>query len=209
MNSETDKIRKRYNRVSKIYDIIEKPMESMLGEKWRGKLIEEIEGKKILEVGIGTGKNIPYYPKDIDVIGIDFSENMVQRANERANSYPNVDIIQMDAQNMTFEDNMFDTVITSCVFCSVPDPIKGLKEIKRVCKPNGKIIMLEHMRSEDKIIGKAMDIINPIPLYIWGANINRKTMENLQRAGYSEDKIQIEDIWRDIVKLIKIRNKKN
>lgn len=68
--------------------------------------------------------------------------------------------------------------------------------------------MLEHMRSNKEIVGKFMDIINFIPLNIWGANINRKTIENLKRAGFNEKDIEYQDIWSDIVKLIEIRNKK-
>jgi ubiquinone/menaquinone biosynthesis C-methylase UbiE len=114
----------------------------------------------------------------------------------------------MDVQALTFADNTFDTVITSCVFCSVPDPIKGLKEIRRVCKNGGKIIMLEHMRSDKKVTGKFMDLINFIPLHIWGANINRRTIGNLEKAGFDEEAIEYQDIWSDIVKFIEIKNKK-
>lgn len=176
--------------------------------KWREELIERIEGEKILEVGVGTGKNLVHYPDNLDVTGIDFSKDMLEKARAKTKDIENIELIEMDAQDMKFEDNTFDTVITSCVFCSVPDPIKGLKEIRRVCKNNGKIIMLEHMRSNKEIVGKFMDIINFIPLNIWGANINRKTIENLKRAGFNEKDIEYQDIWSDIVKLIEIRNKK-
>ncbi|MGO1653216.1 class I SAM-dependent methyltransferase, partial [Senegalia sp. (in: firmicutes)] len=121
----------------------------------------------------------------------------------------NIKLIEMDAQNMEFPDNTFDTVLTSCVFCSVPDPIKGLEEIRRVCKDNGKIIMLEHMRSENEVVGKFMDIVNFIPLNIWGANINRETIDNLKIAGFKEEYIEYQDVWSDIVKLIEIRNNKS
>lgn len=109
---------------------------------------------------------------------------------------------------MDFDDNTFDTILTSCVFCSVPDPVKGLKEIRRVCKKDGKIIMLEHMRSNKKLVGKLMDAVNFIPLNIWGANINRRTIENLKKAGFREEDIEYQDIFSDIVKFIEIRNKK-
>lgn len=191
-----------------MYDLLEKPMESMSMGKWREELIERIEGEKILEVGVGTGKNLVHYPDNLDVTGIDFSKDMLEKARAKTKDIENIELIEMDAQDMKFEDNTFDTVITSCVFCSVPDPIKGLKEIRRVCKNNGKIIMLEHMRSNKEIVGKFMDIINFIPLNIWGANINRKTIENLKRAGFNEKDIEYQDIWSDIVKLIEIRNKK-
>ncbi|MGB3367783.1 MAG: methyltransferase domain-containing protein [Acidaminobacteraceae bacterium] len=208
MSNKSEKIKNRYNRISKVYDILEKPMESMAMGKWRVELFEKIEGEKILEVGIGTGKNLIYYPENLDVTGIDFSKNMLQKAKAKIKNKKNIELIEMDAQKMNFADNTFDTVITSCVFCSVPDPIEGLKELRRVCKNNGKIIMLEHMRSNNKVAGKLMDTLNFIPLNIWGANINRKTIENLKKAGFNEDNIECKDMLSDIVKLIEIRNLK-
>ncbi len=208
MSNDNEKIKNRYNRISKVYDLLEKPMESMSMGKWRDKLIERIEGEKVLEVGVGTGKSLINYPNTLDVTGIDFSKNMLEKAREKIGDKKNIKLIEMDAQNMKFDDNTFDTVVTSCVFCSVPDPVKGLKEIRRVCKNDGKIIMLEHMRSNNEVVGKFMDIVNFIPLNIWGANINRRTIENLKKAGFKEEDIEYQDIWSDIVKLIEIRNKK-
>lgn len=208
MNDNSEKIKKRYNRISKVYDLLEKPMEAISSNEWREQIIEKIEGQKLLEVGVGTGKNLVYYPDYLDVTGIDFSVKMLEKSKEKVVDYPHIKLIEMDAQNMQFEDNTFDTVVTSCVFCSVPDPVAGLTEIRRVCKNNGKIIMLEHMRSNNEVIGKFMDFVNFIPLHIWGANINRETLENLKKAGFKEADIRYEDIWQDIVKLIEIRNNK-
>jgi len=199
-----NKIQKRYNRIAYLYDIMESPMETGFS-KWRKELLNQASGKT-LEVGIGTGKNISYYPDDISLTGIDFSERMIEIAKKKAKDKDNVWLQVMDAEYMQFKDNMFDTVVTSCVYCSVPDPVKGLKEMKRVCKPGGKILMLEHVRSNRKMLGKAMDILNPIPLNIYGANINRRTYENLLKAGFEPEQISVKDLWFDIVKLIKITN---
>jgi len=208
MSNETKKIKGRYNRISKIYDILEQPMEVMTMSKWREKLIENIEGPKILEVGVGTGKNLLIYPNKLEITGIDFSENMLEKANQKIKGKENITLIEMDAQKMSFADNTFDTIVTSCVFCSVPDPVEGLKEMRRVCRPDGKIIMLEHMRSHHNIVGKFMDVVNFIPLHTWGANINRETIANILKAGFKEEEIETQDLWSDIVKLIEIRNKK-
>jgi ubiquinone/menaquinone biosynthesis C-methylase UbiE len=110
----------------------------------------------------------------------------------------------MDAQQMDFPDNSFDSVFTTCVFCSVPDPVKGLHEIKRVCKKDGKIILIEHVRSEQKVLGLLMDLFNPLVVNTFGANINRKTVENVKKAGFTN--IKVENLWRDIVKKITIYN---
>lgn len=208
MKDQNEKIKNRYNRVSKVYDLMEKPMESMTSDKWRNKLIERIQGKNVLEVGVGTGKHLVYYPENLHVTGIDFSEKMLEKAKEKVKDKSHIKLIEMDAQAMDFSDNTFDTVITSCVFCSVPDPVKGLEEIRRVCKRNGRILMLEHMKSNNILVGGLMDLVNFIPLNIWGANINRKTMENLIKAGFDRDYIMYENVWSDIVKFIEIRNNK-
>lgn len=199
-----NKIQTRYNRIARIYDLLESPMESGFS-KWRNELLEQAEGK-VLEVGIGTGKNIPYYPKGVDISGIDFSERMIERARKKAWRKENVHLYVMDAEDMDFEDHSFDTIVTSCVYCSVPDPVQGMKEMKRVCKPGGKLLMLEHVRSKNKIAGKLMDILNPIPLHVYGANINRKTYKNLLKAGFKPENIHVKQLWFDIVKLIRIDN---
>jgi ubiquinone/menaquinone biosynthesis C-methylase UbiE len=107
---------------------------------------------------------------------------------------------------MSFPDNTFDMIFTTCVFCSVPDPIKGLKEMRRVCKPNGKIIMIEHVRSEKQVLGLIMDILNPIVVNTYGANINRRTVENIFISGFSD--VNVNNLYSDIVKKIVIKNKK-
>jgi len=89
----------------------------------------------------------------------------------------------MDAQNLQFPEGSFDTVVATCVFCSVPDPIKGLEEIKRVCKPGGKVILLEHVRSDNPILGKIMDLLDPLTVRMIGPHINRRTVENIIKAG--------------------------
>ncbi len=201
-----EKIKRRYNRIASVYDIFEQPMELMLFKKWRTEVLSSLKGK-CLEVGVGTGKNIPFYPDGIDMTAIDFSEKMLEKAKDKAYVLKkNIKFIHMDAQNMDFKDNTFDSVFTTCVFCSVPDPVKGLMEIKRVCKPDGKIIMIEHVRSEKKVIGLIMDIFNPITVNLYGANINRKTVENVRNAGFTQ--VKVTNLAGDIVKKIEISNKK-
>ncbi|MGD9678833.1 MAG: class I SAM-dependent methyltransferase [Vulcanibacillus sp.] len=202
-----EKIRRRYDRASNFYDFFEQPMEIMTLKKWRYEVMKELYGN-VLEIGVGTGKNIQYYPDNISVTAIDFSENMLAKAREKAEKYnKKVNLLHMDAQCMEFHDNYFDCVFTTCVFCSVPDPVKGLKEIKRVCKSNGKIVMIEHERSENKVIGLLMDIFNPITLNLYGANINRKTVDNIKKAGFT--KIEVTNLKGDILKKIIINDFKN
>jgi len=201
-----EKIKKRYNRIASVYDIFEQPMELMLFKKWRTEVLSSLKGN-CLEVGVGTGKNIPFYTDGIDMTAIDFSEKMLEKAKDKAYVLKkDINFIHMDAQNMDFKDNTFDSVFTTCVFCSVLDPVKGLMEIKRVCKPDGQIIMIEHVRSEKKVIGLIMDIFNPITVNLYGANINRKTVENVRNAGFTQ--VKVTNLAGDIVKKIEISNNK-
>jgi ubiquinone/menaquinone biosynthesis C-methylase UbiE len=201
-----EKIRRRYDRVAAIYDIFEHPMELMALKKWRKEIADELAGC-VLEVGVGTGKNIAYYPENLDITAIDFSGKMLEKAKNRADKLKkDVTLIQMDVQNLTFPDNSFDYIFTTCVFCSVPDPVKGLSEIRRVCKPDGRIIMIEHVRSKNKVIGALMDFLNPIIVNLYGANINRRTVNNVMLAGFTE--ISVTNLVGDIVKKIEIKNVK-
>ncbi|AZS15498.1 class I SAM-dependent methyltransferase [Paenibacillus lutimineralis] len=180
----TSKIRNRYNRVAPIFH----KMDSKMMRSWRRELLSTLKGN-VLEVGIGTGANLPYYPTSVTLTGIDFSPNMLQYARERASELRlKVDLKEMDAQNMDFQDNTFDYVVATCVYCSVPDPVQGMKEMLRVCKPDGRVILLEHMRSENPVIGKVMDILNPITVRVSGANINRRTLDNIGNAGFTFEK---------------------
>ncbi|MFT8321132.1 MAG: methyltransferase domain-containing protein [Bacillus sp. (in: firmicutes)] len=192
-----EKIKMRYNRVSKIYDL----MDRMIKEQWRIKLLSQVSGK-VLEVGIGTGTNLKFYPKQIQSLtGVDFSEGMLKYAKEKASKeeckFP-VELIEADIQELPFPDHTFDSVVSTCVFCSVPDPVKGLKELRRVCKPSGRIYMLEHMRSENNLVGLAMDLLNPVTVRLWGANINRETLKNIHLAGLKIEKNEL--LMRTIVR---------
>lgn len=177
----TAKIRKRYNRNSIFYD----SMDRMIQEDWRKIVIGKAFGR-VLEVGVGTGKNLPFYNPDIcvNVTGIDFSPSMLGKAYPRAEqaSVP-VKLLEMDAQQMEFPDGTFDSVVSTCVFCSVPDPLAGLQEVKRVCKPDGRIYFLEHMRIDRPFVGLLMDLMNPLSVGLTGVNINRRTVENIRNAG--------------------------
>ena len=118
-----------------------------------------------MAVGIGTGKNLPYYKSEIELTAIDFSSGMLGIAQHKygKTKLKKLTFKEIDAQNLSFDDNTFDTIISTFVFCIVPDPISGIKEIRRVLKPSGKAIFLEHMKSNSKFIN--IPFIFPGPLY--------------------------------------------
>ncbi len=189
-----------------MYDIFERPFRKKFS-RLRKRLVKNAAGRT-LEVGIGTGNNIPFYPGTVELTGIDLSHKMISIAQKKSKGGTKVNLQLMDAENMLFDDNSFDTVVSFGTLCSIPDPDRGLKEIRRVCRDGGKILMLEHVRSNNKIAGKLMDLINPLTRRIIGDNINRRTYENILKAGFSPRDIVVEDIWADIVKLFQITNNK-
>lgn len=194
----TDQIRKRYNRNASFYNLLEAPMEWLRFRQWRSRLRTKITGPRALEVGVGTGKNLQYYPPDVNVTAIDFSPRMLAYAKKSAAKLAkNVELHVMDVQNLDFPDSSFDTVFGTFVFCSVPDPIIGLRELKRVCKSNGHLLLLEHIRPSNSISAFIFDALNPIVVRMMGVNINRKTIDNIRKAGWKISKN--EPLGTDIV----------
>ena len=186
MKLENDIIRKRYDRIAPYFEMMEAMMEGLFFKSWRKNIWSRVEGHHILEVGVGTGKNFEYYPPGTRVTAIDFSPAMLKQASQKkAQKAVKVDLDLMDIQSLAFADSSFDTVIASFVFCSVPQPLKGLKELHRVCKPGGQVLLLEHVISTKPFLAKVMNFFNPIILILVGANINRNTLRNIKAAGFA------------------------
>ncbi len=205
-NKVTELTKRRYNRIAPLYDLMEGLVERSRYSKWRELLWSKVEGHHILEIGVGTGKNFPYYPSDAEITAVDFSDKMLKRAKARANKQNlKVRLQQMDVQNLDFEDNTFDTMVASFVFCSVPDPIRGLREVERVCKFGGKVVLLEHVLSANRILGWFMNLANPLVVRMIGANINRRTVNNVFKSSLVIE--QVTDLGAGIIKLIEARKK--
>lgn len=202
MSSEKSEAR-IYDRVAWRYDLLEIPMEKMLFSRLRRELISGVQGK-VLEVGVGTGKNLAFYREGVDLTAIDISPRMLERARGRADRPGiNVDLQVMDVEDLQFEDRTFDFIVVTFVFCSTTDPVKGLRQLGRVLKDDGTILMLEHVRSENRVLGKLMDWFNPIARWLFGPNINRHTVENVEKAGLIA--VSVENNGPEILKKIVAR----
>lgn len=189
--AETARTRARYDRLARSYDRIEGGIESRRFQHWRRILWDRVRGACVLEVGVGTGKNIVYYPPHASVTGIDLSPKMLERAKqEAARRASPVTLRLADAQRLPFPDESFDAVVATFVFCSVPDPVRGLCEARRVFKPGGQLVLLEHVLSTHRLIRPLMRIANPLVVRLMGANINRETVRNVERAGFQVRRVE-------------------
>lgn len=157
-------IEQAYRRYAHFYDFVFGPV----FQPGRKAIIECMNcrpGERILEVGVGTGLSLPLYPKDVFVTGIDISHDMLVQAQarkERGGLHNIVQLSVMDAENMEFEDSSFDKVVAMYVASVVPDPERLVDEMRRVCKPNGLIIFVNHFRSRNRILGACENLLAPL-----------------------------------------------
>jgi len=200
-DNHEDKAKLRYDRNAWFFDFMDAFFGKMMGDG-KKKLVAKAAGK-VLEVGVGTGASLAHYPEEVELVGIDISPKMLARAKAKSDRFRGPLTLQIgDIQALDFPDDSFDMVITSCVFCSVSDPIKGFQEINRVLRPDGVGLHLEHVRSKQPVVGKLMDILNPLVVRMMGANINRDTAENMRISGL--EILEEKNLWFDILKLFEV-----
>lgn len=135
--------RSRHDQIASTYDSQFESFEwSKRIHKFRGVLLSYAEGK-VLEVGVGTGRNWPYYPKECHVVGIDWSLEMLKESDKRASECKHLILMQMDGRKIKFPDDAFDTVVATFALSSCPNPDQMLAEMVRVCRPQGRILLLD------------------------------------------------------------------
>ncbi len=191
--------------MSKIWDLRARLYDVMEASKLRrgpskAALFRDMKDR-VLFVAIGTGVDIPHFPPDREIVAVDISEAMLRRAEARRSKYAGViKFVRADAMNLAFPDASFDTVVTSCTLCSVPEQVRVLLELFRVLRPGGQILMFEHVRSRNLILGLALDLMT-----LWtrlaGTEMNRDTVANVQKAGFRITRI--ESVYLDIILAIR------
>ncbi len=201
ISPDTERTRRAYDRSALWYDIEEWLPEKLAFRNWRKRLWKLVPGGEVLEVGVGTGRNLPYHGKNMHVTAIDLSPKMLRRAEARAkrDDIP-VSLLTMDAQALDFPDAQFDAAAATFVFCSVPDPVLGLSEVRRALKPGGRVYLLEHVLSHKPVLGWLMRHTNNFWRALSGANIARETVANVAAAGFNI--VSVENLRLDVVKLI-------
>ncbi|MBT5777952.1 MAG: class I SAM-dependent methyltransferase [Rhodospirillaceae bacterium] len=195
--------RATYQRIAKWYDLLDAPFERKRYQPLRPLLFQGLSGR-VLDAGVGTGRNIPFYPKASEMVGIDLSPAMLARAEgRRVEVAGEVQLLEMDVMHTSFEDNSFDAVVSSFLFC-VLEPehqLPALKELARICKPGGEIRLLEYSYSQDRRKRFVMKLWAPWVRWAYGAAFDRNTHQYLGDAGLEEveNRFLVEDIVRLIV----------
>jgi phosphatidylethanolamine/phosphatidyl-N-methylethanolamine N-methyltransferase len=164
---ENDFVERVYEKLANVYDLIFGPT------LHPGRLVARDQmgiqrGDRILEVGVGTGINTSLYPSHCHITGIDLSVSMLDKARERVarQALTNVRLLEMDAANLTFADDSFDIVYAPYLVSVVPDPVRVVREMHRVCRPGGKIIILNHFRSANPVLSRIERAISPLTVHI-------------------------------------------
>jgi ubiquinone/menaquinone biosynthesis C-methylase UbiE len=189
---------RKWDAASRTLDILSFAEDRRIGP-YKRSLFAKMRGATLM-VAAGTGNDFKFFPPNMHVISIDISRKMLERAARKAAAYSGtVELRKMDVCNLEFPDSSFDTIATAFTFCSVPKPVIGLRELRRVLKPDGRLIMIEHVRSAIGPLGIFMDFMTPLTSRI-GPSLNRDTVGNVQKAGFRLRRV--ENVYLDVVKII-------
>jgi ubiquinone/menaquinone biosynthesis C-methylase UbiE len=191
---------KKWDKAAPTFDFMAGKGPEVRWKPFKERLFSHMEGK-ILFLALGTGLDIPTFPPGKDITAIDISPKMLEQARERIEGYDGkLHAEVMDVHEMSFAPDSFDQVYTSCTFCSVPDPVGGLKALYRVLKPGGKLFMFEHTGSRFYPFRYMLNAMTVLTERI-GPAMNRKTVDNVRAAGFRIT--EVENIFLDVVKTIK------
>lgn len=196
----------KYQRIAWLYDVLDLPFEHGRYKAIRPQLFEGASGP-LLDAGIGTGRNIPFYPSGVDVVGIDLSPAMLRRARRRReHTGARVELLVMDVLQTAFPDRHFDTIVATFLFCVLDDAsqLPALRELRRICKPSGTIRILEYAYSQNPWKRQIMRLWAPWVRWAYGARFDRDTERYVPVAGL--EIIEKRFLFQDIIKLIVARS---
>jgi ubiquinone/menaquinone biosynthesis C-methylase UbiE len=190
--------REKWDKASRSFDLMTFADDRRYGP-FKQELFAKVRGETLM-VAAGTGNDFKFFPKGLSFTAIDISPKMLEKAQLKAAQYQgSINLRQMDVCNLEFPDARFDTIVTVCTFCSVPQPVAGLRELRRVLKPGGRILMFEHVRSAIGPFGIMLDLMTALSRK-FGPDMNRDTVGNVQKAGFRLQRVV--NVYMDIVKTI-------
>ncbi len=195
----------RYQRIAPFYDLLDLPFEHRRYRRIRPELFQGLSGR-LLDAGVGTGRNLRFYPLGAEVIGIDLSPAMLARADQRRRALgAAVTLREMDVTRLDFPDSQFDAAVATFLFCVLPDNLQvpALQELGRVVKPGGRIRLLEYVRPQGAIRRAIARIWEPWMAWAYGAGFDRRTEEHISAAGLQV--VESRFVVDDLIKLIQVR----
>jgi ubiquinone/menaquinone biosynthesis C-methylase UbiE len=191
---------------AKWYDFFMSPLEQRKFKRIRSELLKSASGR-VLELGSGTGINFPLYHNVDTVIAIEPSQPMIDQSiiKQKAAVVP-IEIVHASAENLPFEDHTFDTVVATLVFCTIPNVEKAINELKRVCKPDGKVLLFEHVKMENAALSKMQESLTPFWKKVCdGCCLDRETLREFTNQGLKIERV--EHFYKDLFAVAVLRIK--
>lgn len=183
-SAESERVRRIWDKLAARYDEKVRLPERLLFAGGREWVCSRARGD-VLEVSIGTGRNLPLYGGDVRLTGIDVSAGMLERARARAAALRrDVDLRVGDAQELELADASFDTVVCTLALCSIPDARAAVAEMRRVLRPGGRVLLLEHVRSPRPMVRTIQRVFEPVAVWLEGDHLTREPLEFLEAAGF-------------------------
>jgi ubiquinone/menaquinone biosynthesis C-methylase UbiE len=195
----------RYQRIAPLYDLLDIPFERGRYQRLRPLLFEGLSGR-ILDAGVGTGRNMPFYPPGAEIVGIDLSPAMLARAERRrAELAAQVDLKLMDVTHLEFADESFDAAVATFLFCVLPEPLQipALEELGRVVKRGGDIRLLEYQRPRLPMRRFIARLWEPWMHFAYGAGFDRRTEEHVPEAGL--EVVESRFVYDELLKLLVVQ----
>ena len=188
--NRTERIRRHYDRSAGSYDRIISWAEKALfggGREW---VCSRAQGE-VLEVAVGTGRNLPFYPKDVRLTGIELSPKMLDVASRRAGALGReANLLAGDVQDLSFPDASFDTVVATLAFCTIPDDRRAVAEAARVLRPGGRLLLLEHVRSPVLPVRMVQRALEPLTLLLDHDHLLREPLAHVEDAGLVVERLE-------------------
>jgi ubiquinone/menaquinone biosynthesis C-methylase UbiE len=190
MATETARVRAFYDRVANRYDRSMRTFERLLFASSREWLCSRARGD-VLEIGIGTGQNLPHYPPGVRLVGIDLSPAMLAIARRRAAELDlPVELHEGNAEALPFGEASFDTVVCGLILCSIPRDRRAIREARRVLRPGGRLLLLEHVRSPVLPVRVGQMLVDPLFVRLESDHLLRDPLDYLEAEGFSLEEVQ-------------------